>query len=290
MMIMACAIPGTVQAEVLRVGVSVLPLEELVESIGGESVEVMSLQQAGDSCSIFEPRPSTIRWLSGADVFFRVGAGYEPAILEKVESRFPQLTVLDLRLAVPVLALGEHAHHDHEHHACASCASHASEATDPHIWLDPLRLADMARWIAVRLGELRPQERGKFIRAAEEAAKRFQAIHAELDAGLRPYRGRAFYIYHPALAYFADRYGLEQVAIAASGEGPSARELHQLIVQAKKEGIGTIFIQPQESRKHAEVVARAVGAELAEIDPMSTDLEANLEEIGQALMRAFAED
>ena len=56
------ALPGTAGADSLQVGVSVLPLEALVESIGGDVVEVKSLQEAGDSCSIFEPRPSAIRW------------------------------------------------------------------------------------------------------------------------------------------------------------------------------------------------------------------------------------
>ena len=119
---------------------------------------------------------------------------------------------------------------------------------------------------------------------------RYAAIHEQLAAGLEPYRGQSFYIYHPALAYFADRYGLRQVPVSATGEGPSPRELHQLIAQARKEGVRTVFIQPQESRKQAEVVARAIGAELVEIDPMDPAAEANLLEIGQALIRALGED
>src|SRR6056300_229058 len=81
----------------LRIGVSVLPLEPLVQAVGGDAVEVRSLQREGDSCSVFEPRPSSVAWLAEADVFFRVGAGFESSILRKVESQFPGVQVLDLR-------------------------------------------------------------------------------------------------------------------------------------------------------------------------------------------------
>jgi zinc transport system substrate-binding protein len=277
-------------AEVLRVGVSVLPLEPLVKAVGGDAVEVRSLQREGDSCSVFEPRPSAISWLAEARIFFRVGAGYESVILEKVSSRFPGLQVDDLREAVATIAAGDHAVHDHGEHACEHCQGHAGDATDPHIWLDPLRLAEMATRIADRLGEALPERKEAFAEAAGALAARLMTVHAVLEAELTPFEGRSFYIYHPALGYFADRYGLKQVTIAGSSQGPGIRELHTLVSEARHDGVKTIFIQPQESRKHAEIVADAIGATLVEIDPMATDLEGNLAKVGRALAESFAKD
>ena len=269
---------------------SVLPLESIVREIGGDAVEVQSLQREGDSCSVFEPRPSAISWLAGAQVFFRTGVGYEPVIMEKIGSQFPDLHVADLRQAVRVLPIeGEH-HHDHDHGACQACTGPDEAATDPHIWLDPVRLAAMGEMIADELSQARPEQADGFQSRAAAFRQRCLKVDAALMELLEPHRGSSFYIYHPALNYFADRYGLRQVAIAGANQAPSARELHRLIAQAREDKVRTIFVQPQESHKHARIVADAVGAEVVEIDPMQADWEANLMQIGTALASAMRQD
>ncbi len=277
---------AALRAEPLRVGVSVLPLEAIVAEIGGDLVEVRSLQQEGDSCSVFEPRPSSITWLSTAGLFFRTGVGYEPAILAKVQSRFPGLTVLDLRESVDTLAYEEdHAHHHHEHgEACEQ-----GEETDPHLWLDPVRLAAMGDWIAEQLIRVLPESAGEIRTRAAAFRARVEALDLELAELLAPFEGRSFYIYHPALNYFANRYHLRQVALSGPATPPGARELHRLVNQAREDGVRTIFVQPQESHRHAEIVADAIGAEVVEIDPMARNWDASLRRIGQALASSFAQ-
>lgn len=293
----------------LQVGVSVLPLETLVREIGGDEVVVRSLQQAGDSCSVFEPRPSSIAFLAEADLFFRTGVGYETVIMDKIRSGFDRLVVVDLRQAVDVLAAPAHDHsHDHEHghshdhdhspdapahahrheeSACTACGSASLAASDPHIWLDPQRLVVIAHTVARFLAELRPESAEAFAARALAFTQRAHALDARIQDRLRPFQGRAFFIYHPALGYFAQRYGLEQVAITGSGPAPTARELQERIRQARAAGISAIFIQPQESRDQAEIVAKAIGARLIEIDPMAMDWEANLEHLAKALEASF---
>ncbi len=281
--------PVLAQGQALRVGVSVLPLQTLVSEIGGDAVEVRSLQQEGDSCSIFEPRPSVIAWLSGADLFFRVGAGYESVIMEKLEQQFPGLAVSDLRDSIESLPAAPHHHADHAHHHCPTCAAD-SGATDPHIWLDPVRLQAMALQVARELGRQLPDHANSFSEAAEGVVGRLQAIHEQLQQELAPLEGTRFYIYHPALAYFAQRYDLQQVAIAGPEGGASMRQLHRLVAQAKEDDVRWILVQPQESQKQARALAVAVGAELVEIDPMSPDLEGTLVHLGEVFSRAAVSD
>lgn len=268
----------------VRIGVSVLPLESLVREIGGDQVEVRSLQEEGDSCSVFEPRPSAISWLSGARLFFRVGAGYESVIIGKLESQFPEMAVKDLRSVVDVLPL-----ENHHGHACDACHD-GEDSTDPHIWLDPLLLAAMAEYIAVELGKVLPESRLSFEQSAKAFQRRALAVHEALLDQFHGSEGKGFYIYHPALGYFAQRFGLHQITIAVSSQGPSARELHALIGRAKRDNVKTIFVQPQESTRHAQIVAQAIGADLVTIDPMAMDLLGNLSRIGQALSESFVKE
>ena len=204
-----------------------------------------------------------------------------------MQSQFPDLRVRDLRSAVDILLLEEHEGHGH---ACEYCDGHQEAATDPHLWLDPVRLAQLSQYIAGELGAAMPSGTDLYRKAADDLSLSLQSIHATLTEQLEPYRGRGFYIYHPALGYFADRYGLKQITISGGSQGPSVKALHRLISQAREAGVKTVFIQPQESRKHAEIVARAIGARLVEIDPMATDLESNLLLIGELLAKSFQDD
>ncbi len=279
--------------EPLRVGVSVLPLESLVEDIGGGAVEAFSLQREGDSCSVFEPRPSVISWISQADLFFRTGVPYEAVVMDKLQDPPGGLSIHDLRDAVELLEALEpsetHLHspgHAHEG-ACAACDSGGME-TDPHIWLDPHRIMEMADFMADRMGEAVPGKRAAFEAGAAALKRRAEALDRYLADLLEPYAGEAFFMYHPALQYFADRYNLRQVGIAGGSEAPSAKDLHARIREAREKQIRVIFIQPQESPKHAGIIARAVGASLVEVDPMAPGWEANLRLIGETLAGGLA--
>jgi zinc transport system substrate-binding protein len=155
--------------------------------------------------------------------------------------------------------------------------------------MDPQRLSRIAAFISGQLSEALPEHADEFARRLEVFQNKCAALDAELSELLKPYAGRAFYIYHPALNYFADRYGLRQIAISGAGSSPTARELHERVGEARKDQVKVIFVQPQESRKQAEIIARAVGARIVEIDPMSMDWEANLLQTGQALQAGFDE-
>lgn len=287
--IVMTGVASSAAGDILRVGVSVLPLEPVVRELGGEWAEVRSLQQEGDSCSVFEPRPSTISWLARADLFFRTGASYETVIMEKVRTRFPDLSVVDLREAVETLVQDAHAHHHHHggEHACGACAA-TTESADPHIWTDPHRLSQIAGLISATLIHQLPEQADELKQRLEAFQEKCARIDTALKERLEPFRGRAFYIYHPALGYFADRYGLRQIVISGAGPSPTARELHQRVQEAREEKVTTIFVQPQESRRQAEIIAEAVGARVVEINPMDPDWENNLVRLGEALKSSFA--
>lgn len=268
-----------------RIGVSVVPLVPVVQAIVGDGVEVRALQEAGDACEVFEPRPSQLQWMAGAQVFFRVGMGFEETVVPRLGRQNSELRVVDLREGMELLPVaGGHVHDEHCEHE-----SDAEWAADPHIWLDPLALSAMAGRIAEVLAELDGSAAGVYPERAAQVRARLAAVHAELEQLLQPVRGRQFLIYHPALGYFARRYGLEQVPIAGGSHGPSSRAMLRQLAEAREAGVRTIFVQPQESEAHAREVAAAIGAQVVAIDPLSADWEQNLLRIGRAMAGALAE-
>jgi len=273
----------------LQVGVSVLPLESVVEDIGGPLVEVFSLQEEGDSCSVFEPRPSRIRLLAESSLFFRTGVGYESMLMDTVARQYPDLTMIDLRDGLELLP-GQHVHGPHCLHEAEHGHAGHGHATDPHIWLDPVLLRHMGERVATALIEARPDEEGAIKQRLAGFLERLDTVHSRLSTLLKPADGKAFYIYHPALGYFAHRYNLRQVALGGDNDVPTLKKLRQHIHEARRDAVLTVFVQPQESRRQAEILARSVGASLAEINPMQRDWEENLLSIGQALASALVQD
>jgi zinc transport system substrate-binding protein len=256
--------------EKIRVFVSILPQAELVKRVGGERVKVNVLVRPGESPATYSPTPRQLAELSKARLFIRVGVPFEEGFIEKVGDTYPKLKIVDQRDNVRLLQ-----------------AVHGHGEIDPHIWLDPKRLKVQVQNIGKALVEADPgnidgynDRLGKLIGELEEVDKRLARMMA-------PYRGRTILVYHPAYGYFADSYGLVQVAVEAGGKEPGGRQLAKVIEQARELKAKVIFVQPQFSKKGAELVAKATGGKVVAMDPLARDVISNLEKMARTVAGAL---
>jgi len=262
--------------EPVRVFVSILPQAELVERIGGERVEVTVLVRPGGSPATYSPTPRQLAELSRAKLFVRVGVPFEEGFIKKVGEIYPKLKIVDQRDNVRLLK----AVHVHDH-------VHVHGETDPHIWLDPKRLKVQVQNIGKALVEADAGNidwyngnLAKLIAELDELDKRLAKVMA-------PYRGQTLLVYHPAYGYFADSYGLRQVAVEAGGKEPGGKRLANVIEQARELKAKVIFVQPQFSKKSAGLVAEAIGGKVVAMDPLARDVIANLEKMAQTVAGAL---
>jgi len=264
----------------LAVLVSILPQAYFVERVGGERVWVQVLIGPGQNPHAYEPTPAQLRELASARVFFCIGLPFEQAILPRLRDLFGQLEVVDTRAGIVLRQVEcRHSAHAHEHH------DHAD--FDPHIWLSPRLVKIQARTIADTLARLDPSR-------AEQYRLNLAAFEADLDAldarvaeMLAPVRGRQMFVFHPAFGYFADEYGLEQVAVEVEGKEPSAKELAALIERARQVGARAIFVQPQFSTRSAEALARQIGAAVLPLDDLPRDYLAGMEALAAQVRRGL---
>jgi zinc transport system substrate-binding protein len=77
------------------------------------------------------------------------------------------------------------------------------------------------------------------------------------------------------------------MALAGPVRSPTMQQLRDHIREARNLGIRTIFVQPEESRRHAEILADAIGARVVEIDPLAADWEAEIRRVAQRMVNAF---
>jgi zinc transport system substrate-binding protein len=143
---------------------------------------------------------------------------------------------------------------------------------DPHLWLDPSRLAAVGDAVAERLARLAPDRAAAF-------RERAGALHADLDAldrdlrtGLVTCARRDVVTSHAAYGYLTDRYGLRQVAVSGLSPDaePSSARLAEVARLARARGVTTVFFEQLVSPRVAEQLAREVGARAEVLDPLET--------------------
>ncbi len=275
----ACA-PGSPDARQAdgkaRCFVTILPQAEFLKRVGGDFVEVEVLVSPGQSYHVFEPTARTVAALAEADIYFTLGASFEEPLVEKVRGANARLEVVDTGAGISRRP-GEACSHSEESH------DHVHGEPDPHIWLDPMLVKVQARNIAAALVRRDPAHAASFEMHLAEFAADLDAVNARIAGELAPFKGRAFFVYHPAFGYFADAYGLRQVAVEAEGKEPGPRRLAALVDEAKAHRARVVFIEPQFPTAGAEAVAREIGGSVQLLDPLAPDYLENLLEMSEKI-------
>jgi zinc transport system substrate-binding protein len=113
------------------------------------------------------------------------------------------------------------------------------------------------------------------------------ALDREIREILGPAPGRVLLVYHDAWGSFARTYGIRQIAIEQEGHEPGPDRIAQVIEEARSLGIRSIFVEPQSSRRSAEMVASEIGAEVITLDPLARDWHDNLLRVARAVAGGF---
>jgi zinc transport system substrate-binding protein len=272
---------GTVAAEPIRAFVSIGPQAFLTDRIGDGRIAVSVLVGPGQNHHTFEPTPRQLAELSDASLYFTIGLPFEQRVVEKVRAANPNLRAIDTRADIALRKMepaDRDADHDH---------GPAAGAADPHVWLSPMNAKVVATSMAAGLKEADAANAAEYERNLAELQQELDAVHARIAQFLAPFHGAALYVYHPAFGYFADAYGLHQVAVEIEGKEPTAKQLADLITRARQDQVRVIFVQQQFPKKSAEVVAREIGGVVVPIDPLAADYLSNLEDIARKIAAAL---
>ncbi|MCX7015795.1 MAG: zinc ABC transporter substrate-binding protein [Candidatus Sumerlaeota bacterium] len=264
----------------VRVFVSIPPQAFFVDRVGGGRVDVSVFVKPGQSHETYEPTPKQLAELSKAQLYFRVGAPFEIGLAPKIRSGYPHLPVVDTTQGIRLRKMTED-------EALRADADSAAGGDDPHTWLDPMLVKIQAKNIAEALEQADPSHAADYEKNRASFQADLDAVNAKIAAKLAPFKGRAFFVFHPAFGYFADRYGLKQEAIEVAGREPTAKELVAIIDKARDQKIRVIFTQPAFAQMTANAVAQALGARIETLDPVAPDYLKNLETMADLVAQSF---
>lgn len=252
--------------------VTIAPLRSLVERITDNDFKVEVLVPAGASPETFEPSARQVVALNKAQHIFSTGLiTFETTLLDRLDRNDH---IVDLSRGIELIAGScTHQHQHHHHHG-----------VDPHIWTSPRALQQMATNCYEALRATYPDS----IRYGENYARLIadlQALDRRTEEALQASDTELIVLYHPALTYYARDYGLRQRAIEQEGKAPSARALATLIEEGRRAGVKHILYQRQYPRSVAETVARDMGAEAVEFDPLEENVITSIDRITALIVR-----
>ena len=234
------------------VSVSILPQRYFVERIAGDRVAVNVMVPPGASPASMDLGTRQLEALYGSSIYFAVGRlPFELASVYPLLEEMPSVRLVRQ-------AAGE------------------SGEEDPHVWMSPRGARQMADSVFAVLSAYFPSDSLFFRRNYEGLVQEMDSIDRAARQIAERKRHGVFLIYHPALTYFARDYGMRQIAIEEEGKEPNPVHMKAIIDTCRAEGVRVVFIQSQFDQANAMTIAREIGGEVVQIDPLAGDWKAEM--------------
>lgn len=260
-------------ASALNVVATTASMGMLARTVGGPQVQVTVLAPPDRDPHQLQAKPSMMRALRDADLVVAVGAelevGWLPAALDGAANPkvLPgRLGYFEAAAQVPLLEAGQ---------AADRARGDVHPMGNPHVHLDPVRMADIGRALAERLARLEPRQAAEFRARAEGFAR---AVQARLPAWRAQVAGSGgAVLYHKDGIYLLDRLGLPLLGTIEPipGVPPTARSLAELTERLRGRR-GVVLHHPYQPAQGPQRIAEALGWPVVAV-PMEPSAEADVE-------------
>jgi len=252
----------------LNVVTSTEDLAAIASEVGGDRISVESIARGYQDPHFVEAKPSFILRMQKADLLIVVGRELEigwlpPLITQSRNSKVQpggagyldasmQARILDLPTGQVTRAMGD-----------------VHPLGNPHYWLDPENGKLVAKSIAGKLGELRPNDRAVFDQRLADFTARLDAAEKRWLAQLEPYKGVKVVTYHRSYPNFAERFGLDVIGYVEPRPGipPTPQHTLDLIGEMKRQNVKVVMVEPYFDLKTPNAIGRETGAQVIVLPP-----------------------
>ncbi|MFH9083269.1 metal ABC transporter substrate-binding protein [Streptomyces sp. NPDC017673] len=245
---------------------SFYPMAFLADRIGGDHVHVTTLTSPGQEPHDLEISPQQIASLEESDAVLYL-KGLQPSVDDAV-AQSPVGTKID---AASLTTLEDHGD-EVGGHAAEHDSHEDGESTgkDPHIWVDPVRYAQVAEGVGKAFEKADPEHAADYRKNTAVLVKQLNDLNTQFEDGLADTRTKVFITTHAAFGYLAERYGLTEEAVSGLDpeSEPSAARVRDLERMARADGVSTVFYETLVSDKTARTIARDTGLKTDVLDPI----------------------
>ncbi len=263
----------TILSAKIQVCVSIPPQAFFIQKITGDLADIEILVKPGSNPATYAPKPSQLKLISKSLAYFTIGVAFEKNWLHRFTSINSAMRVIDTTQGIKKLSMDdEHDHHDHG-------------KLDPHVWLDPLLVKIQIKHIYDSLIELDSKNKDTYKTNLQNFIKELDALDLKIKEILKDTKHKEFIVFHPSFGYFANAYGLKQIAIEHEGKEAKIKEIKKIIDFAKTKGIKTIFTAVQFSQKSAKQIANQIDGSVKTVDPLALDWDTNILNIAKSFAK-----
>ena len=262
------ASPTARSAGKLKIMTATTDLASLAQEVGGDKVEVESIARGYQDPHFVDAKPSFLLKLKRADLLIVVGLeleiGWLPPLIN--QSTNPKIQVaapgyLDASRFAKILEIptGQVTRAEGDVHPLGN----------PHYWLDPENGLRIAKGIADKLSEMRPEDAAYFAQRDADFEQRLKQADQRWLAEMKPYEGRKIVTYHRSWPNFAEHFHLNVVGYVEPRPGipPSPQHTVELIQQMKRDNVKVIVVEPYFDLKTPNSIARETGGQVLVLPP-----------------------
>jgi zinc transport system substrate-binding protein len=262
--------PSPCLGEKIAVVTSIFPVADMVRTVGGAHVDVTVILPAGASPHTFEPKPSLVKKITRARIFFMIGAGLEFWAEKFVKLAGPGLKTVVLSEKVSLIRTTSDHHEAKQHDGKMHISERESSFANPHIWLDPEIVKLMVNEIVAALSKVDRQHEKFYKQQGRKYLGELDKLDRMIKAKVDVSKIKEFVSFHASWDYFARRYGLESVGVieAAPGRNPTPLRIKNIVDQIKRHNIQAVFAEPQLNPRAAEVIAKEAKVKVLLLDPL----------------------
>ena len=254
----------------LNVYTTVYPLEYFTKQIGGKYVNVKTIYPPGTDEHTYEPSQKDMMELSDSDLFLYIGLGLEGFANKAKDTLKGQ--------NVDMIAVGEQLKLPHN-----ASFNDGDEHGDvnPHVWLDPVYMKEMAYTISKELTKKMPEHKNLFEKNYTTVAKKLDTLNQQFQDVTKNSKKKEIIVTHAAYTYWELRYGIKQDSIAgvSTTDEPSQKKLKGIIDTVKKDHLSYILFEQNVQSKLAEVVKQETRTEVLYLNNLAvlreTDIKNN---------------
>jgi zinc/manganese transport system substrate-binding protein len=145
---------------------------------------------------------------------------------------------------------------------------------DPHVWMDPTRVAAALPALANALAQADPAHAAGYRARAASYAAQLRKLDSRMRSTLSavPPQNRKLVTSHDALGYFADHFGFRVIATPFPASGPEAEASAQTVQQVedaiRSSHVPTVFAQETDNPEVLQGIASRTGVRIEEHLPV----------------------
>lgn len=204
---------------------SIPPIQFLIDNITGGNLVSKTILKPGSDPHTFEITAKEIDLILKSKLYISVDLPFENILIEKLRKQNK-----NFKLTI----------------------AYKNNNEDIHLWTSITRIKILCENIFNALAELNPENKDLYASNYKNFLEKLNNLDFAIKYNIDSSKIKDFLIIHPALTYFAEDYGLNQISIEEEGKVTSTADLIEISKKIKEKNIRFIFIQPEFPEKQIE--------------------------------------